>query len=374
MSDIVLTPSDFVGLLNQTLEIAYPVVIIEGELSSFRISKNRWVYFDLKDEFSSVSFFGSIYQLPGPLQDGLSVRVVGNPRYHPKFGFSISFQSIQPVGEGALKKAADLLAKKLEIEGLFAAERKRLLPSLPEKIGLITAASSAAYADFIKIINERWGGLEIQVIDVLVQGDNAPAQLVEAVQRFNSLSSPPDVLVMTRGGGSLEDLAAFSDERVVRAVAASRIPMLVAVGHEVDVSLAELAADQRASTPTNAAGLLTPDRKQEISNLEYERKHLALTLKEIYESHLKSISSSRQQILIRINNIFQQEKANLASLRKLAQILDPRAALSRGYAIVRYGGDKYLKSVTGVKPGDRINIELADGKLSSEVREVINAN
>lgn len=373
MADMVLTPSGFVGLLNQTLEIAYPVVIIEGELSSFKISKNRWVYFDLKDEYSSVSFFGTIYQLPGPLQDGLNVRVVGNPRYHPKFGFSIGFQSIQPVGEGALKKAADLLAKKLEAEGLFAAERKRTLPVIPEKIGLITAVGSAAYADFLKIINERWGGLEIQVIDVLVQGANSPGQLVDAIQHFNGLSSPPEILVITRGGGSLEDLASFSDERVVRAVASSRIPILVAVGHETDISLAELAADQRASTPTNAAGIITPDRNQEIANLEYEKRHLAHSLAEIYESQFNLINSSRQQILIRINNVLRQEKSNLDSLEKLSNLLNPRAALKRGYAIVRYG-EKYLKSVNGISIDDRINIELSDGKLNAEVKEVLNAN
>lgn len=368
-----MTPSDFVGLLNQTLEIAYPLVVIEGELSSFRISKNRWVYFDLKDEFASVSFFGSIYQLPGPLEDGLSVRVVGNPRLHPRFGFSVSFQSIQPVGEGALKKAADLLAKKLEAEGLFALERKRPLPALPETIGLITAASSAAYADFIKIINERWSGLEIQLIDVLVQGDNSPPQLISAIEQFNSLANPPDVLIMTRGGGSAEDLAAFSDERVVRAVAASRIPMLVAVGHEVDVSLAELAADQRASTPTNAAGMITPDRSQEIATLEYERRHLSSKLKEIYDWQQNYIKSSRLAMIERIKNKLQEEKNSLESLRKLAKILDPKAALARGYAIVT-DGDKYLKSVAGLRVGQEISIELADGRINSKIKEIVDAS
>src|SRR3954469_12447565 len=142
MQDIILSPSDFVAVLNQTLEIAFPVVAIEGELANFRISKNRWVYFDLVDEQSSVKFFGTVYELPGPLQEGLSVRVIGQPRMHPRFGFSVNLQSILPVGEGSLKKAADLLGQKLESEGLFAPELKRLLPTMPGTIGLITAAGS----------------------------------------------------------------------------------------------------------------------------------------------------------------------------------------------------------------------------------------
>ena len=153
MEEIVFTPTDFVAVFNQTLELAYPVVAIEGELANFRVSRNRWVYFDIKDELASVKFFGSTYLLPGPLEDGLKLRVVGSPRLHPQFGFSITFQSIQPVGEGAIKKAADLVRAKLETEGLFAPQRKRPLPEIPRRVGLITAAASAACADFIKILN-----------------------------------------------------------------------------------------------------------------------------------------------------------------------------------------------------------------------------
>ena len=152
MDGIILSPTDFVALLNQTLEFAYPSVIIEGELSNFRIAKNRWIYFNLKDEVSSVAFFGTVHQLPGPLEDGLSVQVVGQPRMHQKFGFSVNVQSIMPVGQGSIKKAADLLAAKLMAEGLFELSRKRSLPTYPSRVGLITAGSSAAYADFIKVL------------------------------------------------------------------------------------------------------------------------------------------------------------------------------------------------------------------------------
>src|SRR5579871_314038 len=170
MDGQVFSPSDFVAVFNQTLEYAYPSVVIEGELANFRIAKNRWVYFSLQDELASVSFFGAVNQLPGPLEDGLMARVVGVPRMHPRYGFSVNLLSITPVGEGALRKAGDLLAKKLAAEGLFAPERKRPLPALPERVGLITATGSAAAADFIKILGERWGGLEILLRDSFVQG------------------------------------------------------------------------------------------------------------------------------------------------------------------------------------------------------------
>ena len=153
---LILGVSDFVTYVNQTLETAYPYVTIEGELANFRVSRNRWVYFDLKDAEASVRFFGTVYALPGPLEDGMVLRVSGNPRLHSQFGFSVNVQTITPVGEGSLRRAADLLAAKLQAEGLFALERKRVLPYPPRRIALLTADKSAAYVDFLKILNARW--------------------------------------------------------------------------------------------------------------------------------------------------------------------------------------------------------------------------
>jgi exodeoxyribonuclease VII large subunit len=146
-ADLTFSVSEFVALLNQTLEYAYPNVTITGELANFRVSKNRWAYFDLKDEEATVRFFGTIYQLPGPLEDGMMVAVRGVPRLHPQYGFSITVQHIQPVGEGSIRKAAQLLEAKLTAEGLFDPERKRPLPYPPAHIGLVASAESAAYRD-----------------------------------------------------------------------------------------------------------------------------------------------------------------------------------------------------------------------------------
>lgn len=368
MNDIILTPSDFVALVNQTLEFAYPIVVIEGELSEFKISKNKWVYFSLKDDASIVKFFGTIYQIPGPLEDGMIVRVVGNPRLHNRFGFSVNVQSVAPVGEGSIKKAADLLKVKLQKEGLFDPARKRRLPRYPSRVGLITAATSAAYADFTKIAAARWGGVEINVADVYVQGDQSVGSIIQAIENLNMLSNPPEFIVLIRGGGSLEDLAAFSDERVVLAVAASRLPMVVAIGHEVDESLAELAADIRASTPSNAAELIFPDKKHELANLKITKSNFESEVYDQISNQAEVVKNSADHLGRLIENILSFEKQRLDSSRRLAELFNPRSALKRGYAIVRKQGQTITKTAQ-VKPGDNLSIDLSDGiiKVIAEV-------
>lgn len=363
---LVFSVSDFVASLNQTFEIAYPYVTIEGELSNFRVSKNRWVYFDLKDELASVRFFGTVYSLPGPLEDGLVVRVSGNPRLHPQFGFSVNFQTIQPVGEGSIRKAADLLAAKLQAEGLFDAERKRPLPYPPRRIALVTAGGSAAYADFIKITNARWRGLVIDHYDVLVQGEQAPAQIISAIAAANALGEVPDVIVLTRGGGSAEDLGAWSTEQVTRAVATSRVPTLVAIGHEVDVSLAELAADQRASTPSNAAELLTPDRKQILRQVTEAKKELGAVLGRVVKARLDLVRSAGKELDGRLVDVYDRALGRLEAARKLLEAYNPTAALQRGYAVVRADG-VIIKTIQSLAVGEAVELTVQDGTAQATI-------
>lgn len=364
--EIIFSPSEFVAVFNQTLEVAYPSVVIEGELADFRIAKNRWLYFSLKDELASVDFFGSVYQLSGPLQDGLKVRAGGAPRLHNRYGFTVNLLSITPIGEGSLKKAAELLARKLAAEGLFAPQRKRPLPLVPQSIGLITAAGSAAAADFIKILNERWGGLEVRVYNAYVQGEQAPASLIAAIDFFNRAAKIPDVLVVTRGGGSADDLAAFNDERVVRAVAASRAPTLVAIGHEVDISLAELAADQRASTPSNAAQLLVPDKRQTLIQLERNRDSLRQALQANLSQTRRDLEQRQKHLTDQLFALLKTYKDQLAALKKLVDIFDPKSALRRGYAIISKAG-KHISRSEQVRLGDNLGIELLDGTIDTTV-------
>ena len=255
-----ITVTQFVDIINETLAFAYPEVVIEGEVSSFKVNQGRWVFFDLKDDKNVVSCFMTLYQLKLPIEDGMKIRVTGTPKVTKFSKFSLTVRSVELAGEGELKRAMELLRRKLEAEGLFDPARKRPLPTFPSRIGLITSGTSAAYSDFIKILNSRFGGMDVLLADVSVQGAAAPDQIVGALDYFNHLPQPVDVLVLIRGGGSLEDLIAFSTEPVARAVAASRTPIIVGVGHEIDFSLADYAADVRAATPTDAARLVVPDR------------------------------------------------------------------------------------------------------------------
>lgn len=367
MENVILSVSDFVGLLNQTLEFAYPNVMVQGELANFRVSKGKWVYFDLKDDYSSVKFFGTIYQLPGPLEDGMLMQVRGNPRLHNLYGFSITVQTIQPVGEGSIKKAAALLQAKLTAEGLFDAERKRPLPYPPAKIGLVASGESAAYHDFIKIINQRWGGVEILLADVQVQGDIAPAQIVKALEYLNT-HEDVDVIVVTRGGGSPEDLAAFSTEQVTRAVAGSRTPTIVAIGHEVDVSLAELAADQRASTPSNAAELLVPDKRNELSRHEATNKHMLEIVQQIFKNQKTQIKDLRSRIDEQIVRVVEAKIQALFLKSQILEAFNPTIALKRGYAIIRNHG-AVVRSIKQITTGDDISISLSDGIINAKVSD-----
>jgi exodeoxyribonuclease VII large subunit len=367
--DVAFTVSEFVAILNQTLEYAYPGVTVTGELANFKVSKNRWVYFDLKDDGASVRFFGTVYQLPGPLEDGMMVAVRGVPRLHQQYGFSVTVQSIKPVGQGSIKKAAAMLEAKLAAEGLFDPARKRALPYPPRRICLITSAESAAYRDFMKVLGARWGGMDITLIDVQVQGDAAPAQLVAAIEQCNQLAEPPDVLVVTRGGGSAEDLQAFSTEQVTRAVASSRIPTLVAIGHEIDSSLAELAADQRASTPSNAAELLSPDRRAMASQIRSYRSHMAQRALQVVHANRQSLITYRDRLSDTVIAVVGQAERQLGMRRQLLAAYNPDTALQRGYAVVRRD-QTVMRSARDVQVGDELVVTFQDGKVTAVTKGV----
>ncbi len=365
---LILSVSDFVAVLNQTLEYAYPQVTIVGELSNFKVSKGRWVYFDLKDEHASVRFFGTVYALPGPLEDGMKLQVSGAPRLHPQFGFSVGFQQIQPVGEGSIKKASELLKAKLQAEGLFDPSRKRALPYPPTKIGLVASAESAAYADFIKIINARWQGIEIVHADVQVQGELAPQQISDAIDRLN-LSDDIEVIVVTRGGGSADDLQSFSTEQVVRAIAASRTPTLVAIGHEIDISLAELAADKNASTPSNAAELLVPDRQQVLQDLEKSLLHTERQVMAQIDRQQLAIQDSSYDVASGLQDVLDRAQRELDLRTQTLQAYDPTRILRRGYAWLK-SGDTVVTSANQLQKGGLIDLRLSDGAVRATIDEI----
>jgi len=366
---VVFGVSDAIAIINQTLEYSYPTLVVEGEVASFKINQNRYVFFDIKDESGTLSCFMTVYQLRITLEDGMRVRVVANPKLTQWGKFSLTVRQVAPVGEGSLKRAFELLKAKLDKEGLFAPERKRLLPERPSKIGVISSTQAAGYADFIKILNDRWGGVEVVVAHTLVQGLEAPGQIVRAIEHFNQMAEPPEVLAVIRGGGSADDLSAFNDEPLVRAIASSRVPVITGVGHEVDVTLADMAADQRAATPSNAAQILVPDRREVVAHVDASTRHMLQLMSRYLTRFGQDVSDKLSTMHRRLENKWQATKNRYEQLSAVLSQLDPRSALKRGYAIARANG-KVLRSGAGLKPGDRIAIEVQSDVINAGVINV----
>ena len=381
MKNDAISVSEFNAVLNQTLSFAYPEVVVEGEVSGFKVSQGKWVFFDLKDSESVVGCFITTYQLKTELEDGMLIRVKAAPQLTKWGKFSLTVREVELAGEGSVKRAFDLLKAKFEKEGLFAPDRKRPLPEFPQKVMLITSAQAAAFNDFVTIINDRWSGIDIDHIQVQVQGASAPAQIVEAINYTNSVADQYDALVIIRGGGSAEDLQAFNDEAVVRAVFASEVPSIVAIGHEDDVSLAELVADVRAATPTDAARRLVPDRAEILTRVAGLASSMLSSLENNVSISRAQLEGFYHSIEIRFNNlrynladvfsrsctaietVVHNSVSRLESSKKLLSSLDPRAILSRGYSITRING-KVIKSPDQYSSGDTIVIQLHQGKIS----------
>ena len=299
------TVSEFIDVVNQTLDYAYASTLVEGEVSELKTSQGKWVFFNLKDETSSLPCFIPLFKLRIPLEDGMKVVLRGHPKLTAWGKFSFTIEQIMPVGEGSIKKAFEMLKKKLEKEGLFSPERKRPLPENLVNIGVISSTGAAGYADFCKIVNARWGGLKIQTAHTQVQGLDAPAQIIRALRYFNE-KSEVQLIVIIRGGGSKDDLACFNDEGLAREIAASKIPVMTGIGHEVDESLAALAADLRGSTPSNVAELITPDKRivrtKVKSCVDNARARIEITASSTYDTMIKLYQDAKTQIWRRLSD------------------------------------------------------------------------
>jgi exodeoxyribonuclease VII large subunit len=362
--------SELIAVINQTLEYAYPSVMVEGEVASFKVSKGKYVFFDLKDDDGVIGCFLMVYQLRHPLEDGMKVRLLAQPRLTSWGKFSLTVREVLPMGEGSIKRSFDLLKAKLDKEGLFDPLRKRTLPQVPHHIGLIASVESAGYADFLKILDSRWGGVQVEVADVQVQGVGAAEQIIRAIDHFNQQADVPQVLVIVRGGGSAEDLAVFNDEGLVRAIAASRVPTLVGVGHEVDTSLADLAADMRAATPSNAAQLLVPDRGALIAELTQREHRLFERIDRRLEVMRHLVDDTPQIMVARFDAAVVEHKRRLNHAIRELKHLDPKVVLRRGYALVRHDNNLVKGAAKGIKIGDGLTITLARAILKAEVTHV----
>lgn len=358
--EVIYSVSDFIATSNDIFEKSFPSVLIEGEISSFKVNQNKFVFFDLKDEESVLGCFMTVWQLRFPLEDGMKVIAQVKPKLTNWGKFSLTVEKITPKGEGSLKKSLEILKEKLTREGLFDENRKRRIPQDLQKVAVISSTQAAGYADFIKIINERWGGLKIIVAHTQVQGMAASDQIIRAIDFLNSQSELPDVIAIIRGGGSADDLAVFNDEKLVRAVANSRVPIITGIGHEIDQSLCDLAADFAASTPSNVAQILTPNKFDEMRFLRSKILRINdLLLSKIAELK-KSNREKNQEIHDRILQNILDQKREIQAKKRILESYNPQNILAKGYALI--SGE--------IATGKEITIKTIDKTITAEVKNV----
>jgi exodeoxyribonuclease VII large subunit len=351
-----------------------PSLWIEGEVTEFR-RQPGWqsVFFTLKDPTDGsclpVSMpRGRFDGLRLELADGMSVHVFGRPELYEARGvFQLRALSIEPLGLGAILAGLERLKRKLAAEGLFAPERKRPLTLLPRRIGLLTGNEAAAKRDFVTAVQARFPAANVLVAETYVQGPAAPAAITAALE---SLAREPevDVIVVTRGGGSFEDLLPFSDERVVRAVAGCTVPVVSAVGHEQDTPLCDHAADVRASTPTAAARLVVPDERELRERLDSARAALARGAAATLEHARQSLARDHDRLSRAPALLVERKRAALEGLAGRLQALSPQRTLARGYAIVRTDNGIVRSGGTLIR-GDRVDVELGEGGFDATVEE-----
>jgi exodeoxyribonuclease VII large subunit len=347
-----------------------PTIWVEGEVTELRRNA-RWqsVFFTLKDPNDGACLGVTIARsrfdsLRLDLSDGERVHVFGRPElFEAKGDFRMRALSIERFGLGDHLAALERLKKKLAADGLF--ERKRPLPFLPRRIGLVTGNDAAAKRDVLATITARFPAARVVVAETYVQGPFAAAAMVEALRDVGA-APDVDVVVLTRGGGSFEDLLPFSDERLVRAVAACPVPVVSAVGHEQDMPLCDLAADARASTPTAAARLVVPDAAELLERLDRTRASLARGARGVLERRRQRLVHVHDRLRRAPSLAVERKRARLEHAAGRLRALSPRATLQRGYAIVR-AHEEIVRTPEAVSSGDPIDVEVAEGRFGARV-------
>lgn len=371
-------------------------VWVEGEISNFKRAASGHLYFTLKDDKSELACVMWRTQAGGLAfepQHGDAVLAHGRVTvYEARGQYQLYCDAIQPAGVGELNRQFELLKARLDAEGLFAPELKRPISAFPRRIGIVTSPTTAAFQDIQNVLRRRFPMVEIVLSPTPVQGKDAPPQIVEAIQRLNAYGQV-DVILLARGGGSLEDLWCFNDEAVVRAVVASEIPIVTGVGHEIDFTLVDFAADERAPTPSAAAELVTPDgaalrleldaradrlRAAMNDRLVAQRQALDATLRLMDRlSPRVAIQTVRQRIDeltsrmdTHLRHALVRRRDRLDARLRALDAANPSALLARGYAIVTRSGDGHrVTSAHDAAEGTRIDIALHDGRLAATVRE-----
>ena len=352
-------------------------IYARGEISNFTDHyRSGHLYFSLKDEKSvlkAVMFSSAARRLRFHPKEGMRVIVRGRVAvYEPGGQYQFYVEEMQPDGVGALSLAFEQLKEKLAAEGLFAEEHKRPIPPFPARIGVITSPTGAAVQDIRNILSRRWPAAEIVFCPVLVQGEDAAAQLTAAVKLMNAQKAA-DVIIIGRGGGSAEDLAAFNDETLARAVFASKIPVISAVGHETDFTICDFVADLRAPTPSAAAELAVPDREEMRAALAQLTRRLCGSVLQNPSAWLsprrQALRNTVQSLTHSAERRILNEKNELAALSARLDAMSPLKVLSRGYAIVSDENGKVIKRTEDAKPGDVLTARVEDGAITVQVQK-----
>lgn len=393
----VLSVSELTAEIKDVLELAFPVVWVAGEIADLARPQSGHCYLTLKDadaQLPAVLWRTTASRVRFDLRDGLEVICRGHLEvYAPRGRYQLIVEAIQPRGIGALELALRQLHEKLSREGLFDPARKRPLPRFPRRIAVVTSPTGAALRDFLEVLRRRWRGADVLVVPVRVQGEGAAEEIAAAIALVNRLAAPLDCLVVTRGGGSLEDLWAFNEEAVVRAVVASRIPVVSGVGHEIDVTLADLAADVRALTPSEAAERVVPAAEEIAGTVQQHGQRLAAALRlqsEAARQRLSALGAHRvfrrplalvhdlarrgDELEARVQRAAWQrvrrEKDRIESAGARLESLSPLAVLGRGYSLTRRVADGHVvRDGRQLGPGDRISTLFARGQALSRVEQ-----
>jgi len=369
-------------------------IILDGEISNFKRHSSGHLYFSLKDEKSQISavmyrfYAQNLSFIP---KDGIEVRVLGTVSiYSPRGSYQIIVEKMFEKGLGDLKKRFEELKRKLEKEGLMAQARKRPLPLLPRKIGIITSPTGAAIRDILTVIKRRFSNVHLILYPVRVQGEFAKDEIAEAIYDMNKYFPDVDVLIVGRGGGSLEDLFAFNEEVVARAIFASKIPVISAVGHEIDWTISDMVADFRAATPSVAAEIVLGKKEDFLNNLTVSFKRMFQAVKNKFsglEQRFQSIIKrpyfenpylflgdfeQKVDLIVEdfhmlVEKVFKEYEEKVKNLEKNLKVLSPENILSRGYSITTDKKGKIIKDEKTVQQGDEVDVKLWKGKLNCKV-------
>lgn len=370
-------------------------IFVSGEISNYKAHYSGHMYMTIKDETASIKavmFAGNASKLRFNVENGMKVLVFGTVSLFPRDGsFQLYISDMQPDGVGALSIAFEQLKKKLEAEGLFSASHKKAIPMFPQRVGVVTSSTGAAIQDIFNVLKRRYPVAQVVVRPAQVQGKGAGEDIAKAVEEFNELNGA-DVLIVGRGGGSIEDLWAFNEEVVARAVFNSRIPVISAVGHETDYTICDFVADLRAPTPSAAAELAVPDSaelkgellayKQQLyalvkNELSAQRNKLSIIEKNgALKDPLTKLNENRNNLLYLSEKIFsitqsqlEADRLRFSALAGKLDALSPLGVIARGYAIVSKGED-ILTKATDFSVGDSVKIKLADGIVKASVTDI----